>query len=87
MGSFLPQSAPKYSPITYVSEQQYVAPKEINAAQSTSSSNTNSADEDAVKKIIKRSNKGQSALIQTSYQGVLTNVNQLAPQRKNLLGE
>lgn len=43
--------------------------------------------EDAVRDVIRRSSRGRSSTIQTSFRGVLGDANSLAPQRKTLLGE
>jgi len=43
--------------------------------------------DEVVKDVIRRASRGRSSTIQTSFRGVLGQSNQLAPQRKILLGE
>lgn len=86
MGSmFSAPPVPTYSPV------QYVAPSAVtqNNTASNDADNTqqNTQEEDAVKDIIRKTTRGRSSLIQTSYRGVLGEGNALVPQRKNLLGE
>lgn len=85
MGSlFSAPSVPSVSPLSYVptSQPNATATPIVN---NTPVSSTES--EDAVKDVIRKTSRGRSSTIQTSFRGVLGETNALVPQRKSLLGE
>lgn len=87
MGSlFSSPSVPSISPVSFVptTTTTNVTPTtETPSVETSPSSNS----EDAVKDVIKRTSRGRSSTIQTSFRGVLGETNTLVPQRKSLLGE
>lgn len=85
MGSLF--SAP---PIPTSPSVQYVAPStSVNPTTIEQKSNESTIDDenDSVKNVIRRTNRGRSSTIQTSYRGALNANSTISPQRKNLLGE
>jgi len=91
MGSLFSPPVPAYSPVSYaapVVSAPIQTPEPQTIIQETQqNSETDNNDESVVKDIIKRSSRGRSSLIQTSYRGVLGEGDALSPQRKSLLGE
>ncbi len=90
MGSLFSPSVPSYSPVSYT-PQVVSAPKQT-PTQPTEKTQQNrqaeTPDEEVIRDVIKRSTRGRSSLIQTSYRGVLGEASTpTAPQRKSLLGE
>lgn len=101
MGSLFSPSVPQYPVFTYQPRNNATnKPTQQTPATNTSvdsesnpvetaqnNQQARSESEESVRDFIRRTNRGRSALIRTSYRGVLTDLNRLAPQRKNLLGE
>ena len=91
MGSLFTPSMPRYSPVNYVSQASEGGQTTENysaiANKAEGQQQPNESDEKSVRDMIRRNARGRNSLIQTSYRGVLTDINSLAPQRKNLLGE
>ena len=94
MGSLFSPSVPQYSPVIYqpprVEAPGFSFPDnkgDTNTAQTSSGQKEKIEDEDNIRDLIRRNARGRNSLIQTSYRGVLTDMNSLVPQRKNLLGE
>ena len=89
MGSlFSSPSVPTVSPVAYVpsSQSQTNVAKTVSTQTSSSTSQPDDT-EDAVRDIIRKSSRGRSSTIQTSFRGVLDETSSLAPKRKTLLGE
>jgi|GEM_PF-1508794 len=99
MGSFFAPSVPTYSPVTYTPPQttSTLSSDTTSNDQTTESTTTTTTSEtEAINDVIKRTNRGRSSLIQTSYRGVLneqsdasdsTPLSNFTPKRKTLLGE
>ncbi len=87
MGSFFSPKVPSYTPFTYKSSTQQTASRKL-VGDLNDQPSTPTKSEDGVRDVIRRSTRGRSSLIQTSYRGVLGEANApFTPQRKNLLGE
>ena len=89
MGSLFLPVTPTYSPMVYtssssVSSSQSGSPSDAGSDDGDSPSQTQ---QDNLRDFIRRTNRGRNSLIQTSYRGVLNDMNDLVPQRKTLLGE
>ncbi len=90
MGSlFSSPSVPSVSPVSYVPTTTVVQRTATTTAKPKTTTTTTqpSEKEDAVKDIIRKSSRGRSSTIQTSFRGVLGETNALVPKRKSLLGE
>lgn len=95
MGSLFSPSVPSTPAFTYQPTGSQPTPTNIstssdegdNTQTTNSEAPSSQQDEDSVRDFIRRTNRGRNSLIQTSYRGVLTDTNNLTPQRKNLLGE
>ena len=84
MGSlFSSPSVPTVSPVAYVPSSQ----SQTNIPQIPSSPAKPDETEEAVRDIIRKSSRGRSSTIQTSFRGVLDETSSLAPKRKTVLGE
>lgn len=88
MGSLFSPVVPAYSPMVYAPSTPRVnSSSPDNAGAPQTGGEETFEREDSVRDFIRRTNRGRNSLIQTSYRGVLSDLNSLAPQRKNLLGE
>jgi len=86
MGSlFSTPSIPSISSVQYVAPSTSINPTSLEPQ--TIDQPQSSETEDVVKDVIRRSQRGRSSTIQTSFRGVLGETNTLVPQRKSLLGE
>lgn len=76
MGLFKSPSLPIYKPTPVTVTPQPVVEQEIEETT-----------EDQARDVVRRASRGRGSTIKTSFRGVLSQNNALAPQRKNLLGE
>ena len=83
MGSLLKTQTPSM-PAPYIYTPPAVqTPKAVDIPTPSASAE----DEEKVRAVVRRTNRGIGSTIQTSFRGVLGETNSLAPQRKTLLGE
>ncbi len=89
MGSLFSPVTPTYSPMVYTPSSGTNSGQSRSPAENgTNDSNVSvPSGEENLRDFIRRTNRGRNSLIQTSYRGVLNDMNDLVPQRKTLLGE
>lgn len=81
MGSLLKTQSPSM-PAPYI-----YTPPAVQTPTTVDQPTPNTEDEEKVRAVVRRTNRGIGSTIQTSFRGVLGETNSLAPQRKTLLGE